>query len=138
MTHLKCILKLQKRKGGAKSPVKVKNMEDNFMEVYGDFISDIAFVSWYNGYDDIIKDILKDANEYVLNDRDSYMYDYFDKIQDHHSEEYIVTQILWMMFVQHFGNYGTSPRFGWIENEKFDNFKRVLNEIIKENSIGVD
>lgn len=34
-------------------------------------------------------------------------------------------QIFWMMFVLLFGDYGTSPRFGWIEPKFVDDFRKM-------------
>lgn len=87
-------------------------------------IDAIKSVVWYNGYDEVIDEWMNlepvrgnqircpllDANE--------------------NSAEYWQLQMLWMICVVLFGDYGTSPRFGWIEDAKgFRDFlKRIRTE----------
>lgn len=40
-------------------------------------------------------------------------------------------QIFWMIAVCLFGDYGTSPRFGWIEKENLGAFHEWIDEITK-------
>lgn len=39
-------------------------------------------------------------------------------------------QLVWMICVLMFGNYGTSPRFGWIED--VDGFRQFIKDICRE------
>ena len=74
-----------------------------------------AFVEMlvYQGYEQVIPDMLsKKEDEYgrILWD-----------------EENGFSEEVWSMFVLMFGDYGTSPRFGWIE--KVSEFKAFLQKI---------
>lgn len=40
-------------------------------------------------------------------------------------------QVIWMIAVWLFGNYGTSPRGGWIEKKNVEDFRRFCREITK-------
>lgn len=40
-------------------------------------------------------------------------------------------QLIWMIAVSLFGNYGTSPRGGWIESENAEEFKKFCLEITR-------
>ena len=39
-------------------------------------------------------------------------------------------QLIWMILVLMHGNYGTSPRFGWIED--VEGFKKTIDEICED------
>lgn len=87
-------------------------------------IDAIKSVVWYNGFGEAIDEWIKlepvrgnqircpllDANE--------------------NSTEYWQLQMLWMLCVVLFGDYGTSPRFGWIEDVK--GFREFLKRIRTE------
>lgn len=70
---------------------------------------DAFFISLnYNGYEDIVSkliDFIKDGETDIIRP---------DFIDDP------VTELLWMILVIKFGNYGTSPRSGWIETKNKD------------------
>ena len=38
-------------------------------------------------------------------------------------------QVIWMILVCIFGNYGTSPRFGWIEGDFKEQFDAFIDDI---------
>ena len=46
------------------------------------------------------------------------------------SDDYAQLQIIWMMCVLLYGDYGTSPRFGWIDSDKWNNCKDFLYVLI--------
>ena len=76
-----------------------------------------AFVTmlWYQGYDQVIPKMLsKEAKDGII--------PYDD--ENGFSEE------VWSIFVLMFGEYGTSPRFGWIE--KVSEFKAFLQKIYED------
>lgn len=70
---------------------------------------DAFFISLnYNGYEDIVSkliDFIKESKTDVIRP---------DLIDDP------VTELLWMILVIKFGNYGTSPHSGWIESKNKD------------------
>lgn len=93
-------------------------------------------VIWYNGLEEILKEMIDleiPENRYP-------QYEYYDKYfaneETKDLETYYQTQVLWMMLVKMFGNYGTSPRFGWIEDIK--GYKKFLTEIYDDIIIGDD
>ena len=85
-------------------------------------LSAIESVVWYNGLGEFIYP-WKDKKP---NDYSGYITpDYYDKGYD----EGLVTQleVIWMIAVMLYGNYGTSPRSGWIED--IDGFKKFIDTI---------
>ena len=43
--------------------------------------------------------------------------------------DYGQLEIIWMFLVLLFGEYGTSPRSGWIDEDNFDELKEFIDEI---------
>ena len=71
----------------------------------GWMIDHLFWALWYNGCDESVEElagVLRDATERVTRG---------DTTIDDDAIE-----LLWMMLVQHFGNYGSSPRSGWISD----------------------
>lgn len=85
-------------------------------------------VIWYNGLYEIVrswKDLpVRGTAPYVsiFNDR-------FYGASGYDPETKAQLEIIWMIAVLKFGEYGTSPRSGWIE--KVDEFKKWIDEITK-------
>ena len=85
-------------------------------------ISAIEAVVWYNG-----------LGEFILPWREKTPDDFTDYIRpdyrDKGYEENLVAQleIIWIIAVMLYGDYGTSPRGGWIEN--IDGFKKFIDMI---------
>ena len=83
-------------------------------------------VTWYN-----------DLAETVLKWRDLEPKDSIIAVPDDYginphwctAEDRPQLQVLWMIAVSLFGNYGTSPRYGWIED--IDGFRRWVLDITK-------
>lgn len=85
----------------------------------------IKLLVFYNGYGGIVRSLLHHISEYPQNKQilppDGIKYG---------DEDETVEAVLWFLLVCMYGDYGTSPRFGWIENkEKAINF---LNGILPE------
>ena len=104
--------------------MKVQCAEVRFLEEI------LSKISWYNGYDFILKSLLEGLEKDPATSVCPCKYDQI--IKDHNSEEYYVAQIIWMLLVDLFGNYGTSPRFGWIED--IEDCKEFLQYIINLNT----
>lgn len=92
----------------------------------------ISIVVDYNGYQEFVKDL----NDIAHTDaRDEYGYalnifpkDVFDN--EEYSDVYKAQlQVIWMMMVNEFGDYGTSPRSGWII--KSEEFKKFISELLE-------
>lgn len=85
-------------------------------------LRDAAF---YNGIDDIFKEWLElEPNENKII-TETYYSD--PNLSEHEKGE---IQIFWMICVLMYGNYGTSPRYGWIED--VEGFRDFLKNLIKE------
>lgn len=80
-------------------------------------------VVWYNGYGDIVSgwgDLRpKDGHGEYLTPPDNYGAQSKDEADQ--------LQVIWMIAVMLFGNYGTSPRYGWIED--IDGFRQFILDI---------
>lgn len=85
-------------------------------------IDAIKSVVWYNGYDEVIDEWMKlePGSDMILCPLEC----------DTQSAAYGQLQMLWMICVVLFGDYGTSPRFGWIEDVK--GFREFLKRIRTE------
>lgn len=76
-------------------------------------------IVWYNGLEDtVIK-----WKDYKENDDVPYR-EYKSSLKD---GDYIQLEMVWMYLVLCFGNYGTSPRSGWIED--FEGYKKWFEEL---------
>lgn len=73
----------------------------------------IKLLVFYNGYDGIVRSLLHHISEYPQNKQilppDGIKYG---------DEDETVEAVLWFLLVCMYGDYGTSPRFGWIENKE--------------------
>lgn len=47
------------------------------------------------------------------------------------TEEFSQFEIFWMLLVLIFGNYGTSPRYGWINHEQIDDAILFINWLLE-------
>ena len=82
-------------------------------------------VVWYNGHGDfVIKWLELEPDEYgtITFDQAYGKYDASLSI-------YYPLQMLWMIAVSLFGDYGTSPRSGWIED--IEGFRQFVKRICK-------
>ena len=90
-------------------------------------ISALDSVTWYNGLAEYVfkwfmLSVSGNAPHVRILNQDNYCAG-----NDYEAVEQL--QILWMMGVLMYGNYGTSPRYGWIEN--IDGFRRWCLAITK-------
>ena len=84
-------------------------------------------VTWYNGLDEIIVK-WKDPS-YFENDRYGNLFWNFETFDSYDMETRAQLQVIWMICVVLFGEYGTSPRSGWIEPENKEDFYRFVDDI---------
>ena len=87
----------------------------------------IATALWYNGLIGIVEswaDLKPNEYKHITEP-------YFD--MDIEKEAKAQLQIVWMILVLLYGDYGTSPRFGWIEDIK--GFRAFI-EKLKEYDLG--
>ena len=79
-------------------------------------------IVWYNGLDDIV---IK-WKDYKKGD-DAPYYAYEPGLSDLTSSVYRQLEMVWMYLVLCFGDYGTSPRSGWIED--LEGYKKWFEEL---------
>ena len=84
-------------------------------------------VLWYNGYLEKIKAIYRYINEYSYKES-SIIYPY-DRLSDDPDKP---DRILWSVLVMEYGDYGTSPRCGWIESRNRDAILEIFKKWIDE------
>lgn len=85
----------------------------------------LNYLVFYNGYDDIARSLLKHISSFPGNE--SILPPEGLKYGD---EGETVEAILWFLLVCMFGDYGTSPRFGWIS--KKEDAISFLNSLISD------
>lgn len=96
---------------------------------YEQLIDVLDSITWYNGiYEPLLrlkKDLL-DSNDNGIymkwNDKLEPKYEYFSDNQ---------FEIFWMMLVLMFGDYGTSPRSGWLCLDKKEKIIEFIDKITK-------
>ena len=85
-------------------------------------------------------------NSLSYNREDNYMFTLVNRIikyitesgREYEQDEYMEDiDILWGTLVYSFGEYGTSPRYGWIENEYKSFIKIYLETWLNENKMEV-
>ena len=104
------------------------------------FFISFAKAIYYNGYETFFDELKKQTHyhknityefvvEYVSNCTPKR---YYTTPNVKYTYEYGQVEIIWMILVLMFGNYGTSPRTGWIEKDKFPeliNFIELLEGV---------
>ena len=83
-------------------------------------------VTWYNGLAEII---VEWKNEYYFNTSANCLSWNWNTFESYDLETRYQIQAIWMICVELFGDYGTSPRSGWIELENKDNFYKFIDDI---------
>ena len=79
-----------------------------------EFSDSLLTVFSYNGYEyylDVIRDYINEVK-----DKEKYSIQYPEHILKGETDS--IANILWSTLVVMFGEYGTSPRFGWIEKKR--------------------
>lgn len=96
-----------------------------------DLIDALDSVTWYNG---LAEEIIhwKDDGYFEEGESGSLIW-YWDKFNDFSLEKRDQIEVIWMICVNLFGDYGTSPRSGWIENrEAFYEFVDAITKTYQE------
>ena len=97
----------------------MENLTELIQEIIGSGYEDFQTMIWYNGYGEIIQEWRKlnaINTDGIIRPMDNYGLD------SNSSSEYSALQFIWGTAVYKFGDYGTSPRFGWIDNDNWDKF----------------
>lgn len=109
--------------------VKDLDMESNMGGDYVNLERAIKYLVDYNGYSEIVQSLLRHIYKFSKNE--------FITSPDwlkYGNEIETVEAIMWFLLVCMFGEYGTSPRFGWIEkrNEAIAFLNSLLQDEVSE------
>lgn len=89
-------------------------------------INALDSITWYNGLAGII---VKWKDEHYF-DTNAYGLSWnWITFENYDLETRKQLQVIWMICVELFGEYGTSPRSGWIEPENKDDFYKFIDDI---------
>jgi hypothetical protein len=93
-----------------------------------DLIDALDSVTWYNV--SLAEEIVhwKDPGYFMEGESGTLSW-YWDKFINFSLEKRYQIEVIWMICVNLFGDYGTSPRSGWIENKEA--FFEFVDEITK-------
>ena len=94
------------------------------------FADMLFWALWYNGHDEhvsMLADMLEHIERLTFDDELFKMVDYGDDN---------MMQMLWMILVQQFGDYGSSPRYGWVDDT--DGAAKFIREQIARTFASVD
>ena len=83
-------------------------------------------IVWYNGIYEVLIPLRKELEAF---EGRSYSYPDFEKMYNLTQHECGQVQIFWMLLVLRFGNYGTSPRYGWLEMEHKEEIIKFLTDL---------
>lgn len=88
----------------------------------------------YNGLFPVILEWIKYGDNIIYNDSSTtiipYPHNYL--LDPPNIGDTSQLQIFWMLLVLLFGDYGTSPRFGWINADRWKECKEFINTLCKD------
>lgn len=99
-----------------------------------DAISSFLSLAWHNGYGQAVRDIMQ-----VLNT--SYSFDVDDEYKAISRPEqwgYEIDNfgaIFWSWLVLQYGDYGSSPRFGWLYPENSRRLYTIMSELLENKQL---
>lgn len=100
------------------------------MEYYN-LISQLNAICWYNG----VYEPLTKLREDIKNYKGSNYLKFDDNLQPKHKDfDNEQFEIFYMLLVLLFGNYGTSPRSGWLEMENRSKIIDFINKLVKDDN----
>ena len=95
-----------------------------------EYISALDAVTWYNG---LAEEIVKWTEPGYFDESYGYLNWKWNKFRKFDLETQHQLEIIWMIAVELFGECGTSPRSGWIEDkEGFFEFCRNITQLYRE------
>lgn len=74
-----------------------------------DILSALKDICWYNGHEEEIEELI----DYVQKSHEKYSILMPEFLKNNDCDYFV--NIIWQMLVLLYGDYGTSPRYGWIE-----------------------
>lgn len=92
----------------------------------GDFDS-INTVAWYNGLSEYVHNWRIELEKCIENDiNNQYSYCWY---RDRDKEPNPQLEVLWIIACNQYGNWGTSPRTGWIESDHYNTFREWCDAV---------
>lgn len=94
-----------------------------------DLMEILNTIVWYNGLSDSLLEIKK-----IILETPKFEYNHMlrPKGNDFDDNQF---EIFWMILVLQFGDYGVSPRSGWLEMENKDKIIKFIDDITIEDNI---
>lgn len=93
-------------------------------------IASLDCVTWYNG---LAEEIIHWKDEGYFDERNGWLNWNWQRFNDFGFKKRNQIEVIWMICVGLFGNYGASPRTGWIENkDAFFDFIDSITETYRE------
>lgn len=103
---------------------KEEEQTSDYLIINKNIIDVLDSIVWYNG----IGDILLKLREDIINSED----ETYSKLKYKHDEfSNNQFEIFWMMLVLMYGDYGTSPRSGWLNMENKNEIISFIDQITK-------
>ena len=88
-------------------------------------------VAWYNGYEEEFDKVLNYLKNRQIIIKENELYETIPRPDFIKPDDYIM-ELYWMLLVYTFGNYGTSPRYGWIYRDKLNDCINHITEMINK------
>lgn len=88
-------------------------------EIEESILEGLGSIAFYNGHDEEIKQVIEYLKSYDKSNSTIFMPEF---LRSNDCDYFI--NILWQLSVLLYGDYGTSPRYGWLESE---NLEKILD-----------
>lgn len=85
-------------------------------------------VGWYNGYEENIKQIITYIKNCSKKSTHNILFPEF--LREIDCDDYI--RVFWSVLVVLYGDYGTSPRFGWLDSEEVSDIIEDIDRYMGE------
>lgn len=86
-------------------------------------------ITWYNGLNEPLWKLKKEL--YYCDDNEK-IFSFDESLKNKYTDEYDNQfEIFWMILVLLYGDYGTSPRSGWLYANNKDKIIKFINRITK-------
>ena len=82
-------------------------------------------ICYYNGHSDELKLIIR----HIKSIHDNSIIPMPDEIRNNDCDTYV--NVIWQILVIMFGDYGTSPRYGWIDFDNKDDAVELLKKLVE-------
>ena len=90
-------------------------------------------LAWYNGFDKEIKRLYKYINkEYKKGSTEHRHVSMPEWLEEYDCNHFL--RVFWSILVIEYGDYGTSPRYGWLECDRVKYFIKDLHDTIQEHN----